>query len=146
MILEKPFKPGDLHISLSRRACLGTCPVFELTIDGTGNVNYCGKDFVKVTGIRITTIDPDQVFKLLQYAVKIGFFNFKSRYNTALTLEKSGGLIKASGYMATDMPESTVTISVGNRFKTVTESLGAPLALISFQKKIERTAGISDWI
>ena len=146
MILENQFKTEDLHISLSRGPCLGTCPVFEVSLDGNGKVHYTGKSFVKETGIRTHTIDPDQAFKLLKYAVKIGFFDFKANYDTALTLKKTDGLITGSRYRSTDHPETRITITVGRKSKTVTEGLGAPLALLAFQKRIERIAGISDWI
>jgi len=53
--------PQDAIITLHRTMCFGTCPVYRITIYGTGEVVYQGYYFVRVKGPRTAYISQGQV-------------------------------------------------------------------------------------
>jgi len=56
--ISMPTDLTELIITLERTRCLGTCPVYKLTISGDGTVVYEGKDFVKVKGMKKSRVSP----------------------------------------------------------------------------------------
>src|SRR5258708_13538121 len=67
-------------IKMSRTACFGTCPVYDLELDGSGSVTYVGKKFVRVVGKRTAHIDPAKVAELIRQFHAINFFVLKDSY------------------------------------------------------------------
>jgi len=53
------------RISLERRPCFGTCPVYTVTLEGSGVVRFEGVRFVKDTGTSVGTVPPARVDSLL---------------------------------------------------------------------------------
>src|SRR5437667_10993705 len=61
--------PKDLtsvSVSLARGHCQGVCPVYNLTVHGTGIVDYNGLEAVPVRGHRTTTLPPERLMSILQ--------------------------------------------------------------------------------
>jgi len=147
MKIEYPFPLKNLTIRLKRGGCLGTCPVYELTIHGNGEVIYSGEYFVKEIGIRKDKISQSQIFTLFKYAMEIGFFELKSEYNTEnyYELDKSG-MVQYSKGIITDLPKYEVEIKIGNKKKKIVDYLGAPKRLRQFENMIDRICKSERWI
>lgn len=72
--------PRDTIIHLQRTSCLGTCPVYTVTIDARGTVTYVGERSVRVVGRRTAQIAPSVVATLLARAERIRFFDMRDAY------------------------------------------------------------------
>lgn len=65
-------------ISLKRTECLGDCPVYEVSIRPTGDVEFLGKDYVRERGRRTSKITQEQ-YSEIAGAVS-GFSKFRPSY------------------------------------------------------------------
>jgi hypothetical protein len=102
-----PISPvKDLNsvlVVLQRTNCLGSCPVYTLTIRGNGVVEYSGQEFVRVRGPQIARIDDGKINELLLDFDRAHFF----------------ALTESFLMECTDLPHVIVTITAGRRSKRV---------------------------
>jgi len=66
---SKPGKVSALNISsvaMSRGACFGRCPIYTVTINSNGLVQYKGKGFTEHMGVYEKKFTPQQVATVLQ--------------------------------------------------------------------------------
>ena len=115
-------------ISLQRTGCLGSCPVYKVTINGSGVVVYEGNFFVHTKGIHTRKIKPSAVQALVQMFKEANFF------------EMSGGGI------AVDLPVQTISFTLSGRHKELKEGCFCPPELIRLEKAVDRTAGSRRWV
>lgn len=126
--------PEQLVIKLERTACFGGCPDYSLTINGDGKVTYEGKQFVKITGTRETTINMESIYQILAEFEEAEYFSLKDSY---------------TGFGKSDMPHANTSISLGNRTKSIKHYLGdqnAPKKLIDLENKIDEIVNSAQWI
>ena len=67
--------PNDVVIKLQRTSCYGPCPIYTVTIDAVGNVNYEGAKNVRVVGHqsdRIPLSGVRAILKLRSELVSLG--------------------------------------------------------------------------
>jgi len=131
--------PRDTIIRLQRTSCLGSCPVYTVTIDARGTVAYDGERLVRVVGRRTVQIDPSTVARLLARAEGIRFFQMRDTYRE---IELPDG----TRLSVSDLPTKIVTITVNGRTKGVEDYVGAPDALDEFERKIDDAAGTKRWV
>ena len=131
--------PADTLIQLQRTRCYGTCPVYRVTIDARGTATWVGEMFVRVVGTQTARIDPSQVAALLAHAERIHFFAMRDQYRG---VENPDGTVIS----VTDQPTTIVTITVNGRTKRVENYLGAPDALVEFERAIDEAAGTKQWV
>jgi len=122
--------PENALITLERTACFGECPVYRVSIDSLGHVEFTGERFVRVTGQQTARIPPERVGAILQTARRIGFFALRDHYTDTIT----------------DMPTTFVTVRVGGRSKRVEDYFGAPAGLKELEKQIDEEARTRRWI
>jgi hypothetical protein len=138
---EQPGEqPGDqaaeqpLRVTLERTACFGACPMYTVTVDHSGAVTFDGKRFVARTGSHSARVDT-QALSGLRDAVKASnFFALQDCY-----CERN----------VTDLPSAIITVTLGDREKTVRHYAGdrrAPPALIELQDRIDELASTERWI
>ena len=120
----------DVKITLKRGPCHGSCPVYELTVLGSGEVIYKGEAFVKEIGERRSSIPQKDVSKLLAYAMDMGFFELESGYYALIT----------------DVAEHEVTVKIGDREKKVIDQSAAPILLQRFESMIDRVCQSRKWV
>ncbi len=123
----------SVTITLERTSCYGTCPVYEVSIDETGLVQYRGKAFVQVEGKQTRRITPEAVRRLVGEFLAIDFFQLNGRYDSM------GGL------KVSDLPTTITTINLDGRRKRVEDYVGAPDALRGLEALIDETAGVREW-
>jgi hypothetical protein len=138
-VAQEPDVPPDAAISLRRTQCLGSCPVYTVTIDARGTVTYEGELFVRVVGRRTAQIDTSIVAGLLVRAERIGFFQMRDAYRV---IENPDGTVT----VITDLPTRIVTITVNGRTKKVEDYVGAPDSLAEFEREIDSAAGTKRWV
>lgn len=120
-------------LTLERTACFGFCPIYKLSVYGSGKVVYEGTRFVKVTGTRTTTISQTAVRKLVADFQKINYFNLQDSY--------TGG--------HTDAPSAITSLTMGKKQKTVNHYLpspDAPTQLTELENKIDAVVNSKQWI
>ena len=99
-------------IKMSKGVCFGSCPVYDITIDGTGKATYLGKRFVEKIGTYTKTFTLEETNLLFKKFEKAGFWDFKDEYTaevtdlptTFITLEQNGKSKKIKAYY--DIPET----------------------------------------
>ncbi|CAM1372637.1 DUF6438 domain-containing protein [Tenacibaculum xiamenense] len=68
-------------ISLSKTACFGDCPVYELTIDKEGNLTYNGIQYVKEEGVKTFKLEDNELKTLKDKLAKKDFNSFNDVYD-----------------------------------------------------------------
>ena len=131
--------PADALIQLRRTSCFGTCPVYSVSIDATGQVIYVGEKFVRVVGRHTARIEPSIVAKLLAHAESARFFDLRDAYRE---IENADG----SRTSVSDQPTTFVSVAANGRNKTIEDYIGAPEALKEFEREIDEAAGSKRWI
>lgn len=125
---------SSLRIRLARNACMGTCPIYTVEIDGDGTVTWTGINFVKTIGPRTSKIAPAQVKALFDAFRKAEFFWLLDSYN---------GLI-------TDGPSTDVSIAFDDHGKAVHDYIGSmvgmPVDVAKLERRIDDLANSADLI
>jgi Domain of unknown function (DUF6438) len=142
----RPASPGPsadasaVRITLERGPCFGTCPVYSVTLDGSGAVLFEGRRFVADTGISTGRVPPARIDSLVAELTAGGYFEFADRYRA--------GEPGCERY-ATDLPSVNTEVRIGGRSKRIEHDhgcMGAPQALTALEGRIDSAAGVARWI
>jgi hypothetical protein len=127
--------PAHTELALLHRdMCLGTCPVYTVTVFENGDVEYDGRDFVKQQGRHDGHLTPDEVRELRAAFAKAGWSGFA----TAYTNED-----------ATDHPSAQIAFTDHGKRKLVDHYHGdfhAPKELSSLEAEVDRIVHIEQFI
>jgi uncharacterized protein DUF6438 len=129
-----------VRITLERGPCFGTCPVYAVTLDGSGAVLFEGRRFVADTGISTGSVPPARVDSLVVELIARGYFDFADRYRA--------GEPGCEQY-ATDLPTVITEVQAGGRRNRIEHDHGcmeAPEALTALEGRIDEVAGVARWI
>ena len=129
-----------VRITLERGPCFGTCPVYSVTLDGSGAVLFEGRRFVADTGISTARVPPARIDSLVAELTAGGYFDFADRYRA--------GEPGCEQY-ATDLPSVNTEVRAGSRSKRIEHDHGcmeAPQALTTLEGRIDSVAGVARWI
>jgi hypothetical protein len=129
-----------VRITLERGPCFGTCPVYSVTLDGTGAVLFEGRRFVADTGISTGHVPVARIDSLVADLAAGGYFDFADRY--------AAGEPGCERY-ATDLPSVITEVRAGGRSKRIAHDHGcmeAPEALTALEGRIDSVAGVARWI
>jgi Domain of unknown function (DUF6438) len=126
-------------ITLERRPCFGTCPVYQVAIARSGAVSYTGKHHVTTQGAATAQLPAERVDSLLDALERGGYFEFADDYvmNTP-----------ACGMYATDSPTVVTTVTARGRTKTIRHDYGctgAPRELARLERLIDDVVGTDRW-
>jgi hypothetical protein len=134
--------PKDLRsvvsVTLRRTACYGTCPVYAVTIHGSGFVEYLGEIHVDIPGGQTGRIPPEKLIDLLRDFECIHFFDLQDKYSESCT----------------DQPTTIISILVDGKTKEVSNYFGGcegaksgPQAdLAKLAEQIDKVAGTGRWV
>ena len=78
-VLVHAKDPESLNIEMWRTDCQIRCPVYKVTIQGNGTVDYVGDHFVRDRGPKQVVISKDQIHSLLVDFDQADFFNLEDR-------------------------------------------------------------------
>ncbi len=95
---------SDILITLDRGACFGTCPVYIVSIDGEGNVNFNGQSYVNEIGLTTYKVSKENATELIQAFEDVDFFNLENEY--------------VDQYI-TDIPSTTITFTKDGKTKSI---------------------------
>ncbi|WP_242620455.1 DUF6438 domain-containing protein [Senegalia massiliensis] len=123
------------YIKIERTMCYGPCPVYSVTVDKNGNVNYYGEIFVYKTGEYKWKISKKKVEQLNKLINDFGFSSFE--YNP-------------DDKFATDQPSCiTTVIYINGKKKEIDHYYGHFLiddSLTKLENKIERIIGTKKYV
>jgi hypothetical protein len=125
---------NSLRITLSRGACYGTCPIYEIAIHGDGTVLYDGRAYVRTKGKKKAQISHAALVQLVDAFRKADYFSLADRYVSGVT----------------DNPTYVSSISFDGRSKSVLDYVGReagmPPGVSDVEAAIDRLSGASKWI
>jgi len=152
-IHPKAMATGQEHIeiSLTRSACYGSCPAYQVTIHGDGLVHFTTgtspvdavdavhRRFARARGVLLPgthedRIQPEAVQALARQFEAADFWQLKDEYRARVS----------------DSPTKVVTLAVADRKKTVIDYVGTeagmPKAVKELEEAIDRLAGTDRWV
>lgn len=100
--------PADF-IKLTKTACFGTCPVFDLTLYGDGRVLFHGSRYTKQSGQKIVQYGTGRFLEAMAELDMRGFSDFNSRYDR-----------ETCKIWATDHPTVIVEMRASGQTKSIT--------------------------
>lgn len=111
-------------ITLEKEPCYGTCPVYTITIKGTGEAVYEGKDHVSKKGKYQKQLGDKETNKLFNAFECSNFSDFRSEYTDNVS----------------DMPTNYLTFEHRGYKKRIRDYYGAPEELKKLEKMVEEIA------
>ena len=111
----------EILISLERKACYGTCPIYKMIIYDDGSAIYSGKKFVENIGLYKFTVTQEKIKYILAKAKEINFFEMRDEYTEAIS----------------DLPKTITFIKNGRNQKKVIDYYGAPKTLKDFENLVD---------
>jgi hypothetical protein len=126
-------------ITLERKPCFGTCPVYRLSIWSSGTVEFIGERHVTQQGRATASIPPARVDSLVAELEAGGYFGFEERYVHGEP---------ACGLYATDSPTVVTSLTLDGRAREIHHDYGcsaAPPELGRLERRIDEVAGSSRW-
>jgi len=132
-----PFPETDLsslRIKLSRSSCFGTCPAYDVSIDGAGNVVWQGGADTMLEGEYRTQIPLKTVQKLIGMFAAADFYSLDDDYTASVT----------------DNPTNYITFAMGGHSKTIADyvglAVGMPKSVSDLEAAIDTAAGTERWV
>jgi len=116
-------------VTLGRVGCLGMCPDYEVSILGNGKVRYQGHSYVRVKGIRESSIPMVDVQKLVERLENEHFFQWDGK-----------------GDLCVDYPQVHITVSLRGQRKRVVEGCLSPGKILALADEIDRISGTKRWV
>ena len=130
--------PPDLLVTLERTSCFGECHVYTVSIDARGNVNYEGKEFVRVTGRAADRMPVSRLRDLLATIDRIGFFDLREQYRVIRNPDGTETVV-------TDLPTTFVSVTRDGKTKRVEDYVAAPDGLRELERQIDAAANTRRW-
>ena len=115
-------------ITLERIGCFGSCPDYKVTILGNGSVQYIGRAYVRVDGIRTRTVPVKAVQRLIERLRDEDFFHWEEKEQVCL-----------------DFPEVQITVSLNGQQKRVLEGCNSPVKVLALAHEIDKVSGAQHW-
>jgi hypothetical protein len=118
--------PKDFSFSLERTPCFGSCPVYKLTVNAAGKVDYFGSSFAQPTGKQEKQLTKDQVAELEKLLSSSAFFDFADKYDNQ-------GI--------SDLPSTIIGYAANGKTKQVVCRTNCPEKLITLIRSAETIIG-----
>jgi hypothetical protein len=101
---------GWESVTLSRGACYGQCPIYDVTIRADGRVVFNGEKFVKLVGKQESRLPLQDIALLTAVIRRVGIDTMRDQY-----FSKADGCVK----VATDFPSMSLSVTVAGKKKSV---------------------------
>jgi hypothetical protein len=126
-----PKTDGDFTtIKMERSACFGSCPVYTIEIKSNGEITYNGERYVETKGKQKLQLSKSEINALKDAISESRFYSLNDRYDGNIT----------------DLPATTITLKTITGEKSVYDYYMAPPRLSELEKKIDKIAGIEEFI
>jgi hypothetical protein len=130
-VVSSQHEPNDLAFTFERTACFGTCPVYILSVNISGEATLKAKSNMDLKGTyKCEDCDEQLMAKVVETADEINFWSFKNKYDPGVT----------------DLPSTITTIHVRDTVKRVENIMDGPESLIELEKLIDDLYLKRKWI
>jgi len=116
-------------ITMEKTACYGKCPVYTITIYGTGKAEYEGRKNVKKLGKYQMQLNPDETLKIFKAFDASNFSDFQSEYDTGVT----------------DVPSTIISFFHRGYKKNIKDRMAAPEELKNLERMVEGVVDGEGW-
>ena len=123
----------DSFVSLRRTGCFGECPIYRVTVFGSGRVEYVGRHYVCAIGPRTAVIDRRAASKLISDLETAGYFEIDWQPGNSWTDDSS-----AITRLSTPRMARTILDYHGDE--------GVPGLMRRFEDAIDEVAGTDRWM
>jgi ankyrin repeat protein len=124
---------SKIAITLEKGGCLGSCPIYTVTIANEG-ILFDGRGYVVAAGKHTDTIDPAVVRNLAKRFVAADFFSMDASYAASVT----------------DCPGFVLSISIDDHTKKVTDYMGSwvgmPAVITDLEDSVDELARTKRWV
>ncbi|HVN20388.1 MAG TPA: DUF6438 domain-containing protein [Dongiaceae bacterium] len=135
---QPPLLNGDAGtiIELSRGPCFGACPVYNVTVHSDGNVEFDGRENVRVKGTQTSQITSAQFSEILNILRRVSFWDLEDRAFS----------------WCFDTPSVAITVKANGREKRVTSDSdcipkrGRQTDFVRATDQIETIIGTDRWV
>jgi hypothetical protein len=120
-------------VTLERTMCFGSCPVYKITLFGSGWVKYEGTRYVCETGLDFAMVDRPVARKLISDLARSGYFEIDWKRT----------------HDWTDAPWAITQLSVGEKSRALEDYHGnrnVPQLMRRFEETIDEVAGTARWL
>ena len=143
----EPTAPSSFAIALERTPCLGTCPVYRVSIDGDGRVTWQGLQHVETTGVRRATVPPQRVRVFERKLAELKFFERDERGELPRAPQCIGGACSfPDETICSDTSAAIIAVRQGTREHTVRNDHCDGSPLDELEALIDDVARTSVWI
>lgn len=126
--------PDDLLITLERKGCYGTCPIYKLIVKTDGSVLFEGEQFTDTFGKAEGKISEDKVKQLIEEFNNADYFNLNGKYDTK------------NCYQWTDDSSTVTSIQINGEKKSVDHYHGCKEGSDNFEKELAKLIKLEDKI
>ncbi|HPF69224.1 MAG TPA: DUF6438 domain-containing protein [Candidatus Krumholzibacteria bacterium] len=134
-------------VTLSRGGCFGTCPVYTVTIDGTGHVSWEGQYYVAVEGAAEADVDVAAYTDLLRAFIAARYLEAEEAYTQRpALLVRSDGTCEMGYTTMVDGSTAALTLRMGLYAKSVSLVYGAPQELQALCAMVDAAANTAPWV
>jgi len=131
ILFEDITKGDSLFASIKRGYCFGTCPVYEMKIYNSGHAEYTGTHAVDLKGEYVTMLSYEKMKKFIDVAVEISYLEMEDEYDNE---------------NVTDLPETTTSIVMGGKRKSVRKRYKYPSSLKAFESVFDDLLKSEKWV
>lgn len=131
--LEKiDLKTEQPLVIMSKGACFGRCPIYEITVYKSGIATFKGERFTEKLGLWIRQLSDTEMRNLNEQLQETNLWQYPSFYSSRLS----------------DAPQITITQFEEDASKSVTGKENRPPSVMELQEFLERMAESSDdkWV
>jgi ankyrin repeat protein len=125
---------NEVHISLTRSGCFGSCPSYKIDVYGDGRAVYEGRRFVDVDGEHSYQVPPNEVRDLVETLRATDIWSFRTAYRASIT----------------DNPNYTLVIDMGGQKHSlddyVGDRVGMPAAVTKIEEEVDKVARSEMWL
>ena len=120
------------YLSLEETACFGSCPMYEIILDGSGLARMHGKRFMKPLGVSTATVTDALLASLVNSAALVKWEDYEAEY--------------ISGY--SDWPSTIVRYSTipGDTFTVTFQNKLAPIPVTQLVDRLISLRKKANWI
>src|SRR5215472_12305424 len=139
------------QLTLERTECFGSCPVYRITLSGSGDVRYEGYKFVATEGQVDDRLTARQLGELIAAINECNFFALRESYQSDFD---------GCPAILSDLSSATISVTLGGRTKRIQHYIGCversrdtsgdfvpyPLKLYNLENRVDEVVGTKRWI
>lgn len=126
---EAPAPYADSKIEMTKTACFGACPDYDISIDGNGIALFEGRQHAPRKGSYQLNIGQEKAKTIFDAFQNANFWAFEDEYTSNIS----------------DLPTTFLTFSHDGKSKKIKDYYGSPDELKALEKMLEELVDEDGW-